>query len=150
TADLAAIMGAIAYDIGETPLVNHAIEHLHRASAVLLAAGDAVRAASLANDEAALHMRFGATARASELLARSRDLLLAARQADPAARRELAMTEHLRARLPLHDERPGVNRALLLDSLQHAEASHRTFAELGQRRSAARVFETMGRLELLA
>jgi tetratricopeptide (TPR) repeat protein len=149
-ADLASVLAAIAYDIGEAPLVGHAIDALHRASGVMVTTGDAVRAARLSNDEAALHMRFGATARAGVLLARSCELLRATRAQDPAALRELAVTEHLRARLPLHDEDTVASREVLSEALEHASAAEQLYAELGQRRGAARVLETVGRLELLA
>jgi hypothetical protein len=68
---------------------------------------------------------------------------------DPVAIIELAETDHLLARIPLHvPPRPGREVDALNMGLDHAIAAERTYKRLGAPRELGRVWETMGRLEL--
>src|SRR5262249_33883730 len=56
---------------------------------------------------------------------------------------------HLFARIPLHVEaRPGREGDALSMGLDHAIAAERAYRRMGDEREVARVWETMGRLEL--
>jgi tetratricopeptide (TPR) repeat protein len=94
----------------------------------------------------------GDPVRATHLLERSRELFegrLRTHAEDPVALEELAETHHLLARLPMHAPiRPGREADAFAMSLEHAQAAERTYQLLGERQELARVWETMGRLEL--
>ena len=112
-------------------------------------AGDATGAACLLNDQAAVLVRLGQPGRALQLLRESRKAFDAVPGDDPVALRELAETELLFARLPLHAQlRPGREQEGYAMGLEHALASERAYHELGEARELGRVWETMGRLEL--
>jgi tetratricopeptide (TPR) repeat protein len=62
---------------------------------------------------------------------------------------EMAETDHLFARVPLHVQaRPGREGDALTMGLDHALAAERAYKKLDLRRELGRVRETMGRLEL--
>ena len=91
----------------------------------------------------------GHPGRALQLLRESRKLFDAPAQDDPVGLRELAETELLFARLPLHAVmRPGREQEGFTMGLDHALAAERAYHELGEARELGRVWETMGRLEL--
>src|SRR5262249_10617785 len=77
----------------------------------------------------------------------SRDVFVRFAAESPDARRELAYTDHLVARLPLHahDEAAADDQALTF-AVECAEAARRTYTALGDERERARVEETLGRL----
>ena len=68
---------------------------------------------------------------------------------DAMALEELAGTEHLLARLPLHVQvPPGREEESYVRGLEHARAAEHIYQRLGQQRQLTRVWETMGRLAL--
>lgn len=139
----------IAYEIGDAEHFQLALDRLHEAQKILLDVAQPLDAARLLNDEAAVLVRLGQLSKAAELLARSRDVFLRHAETSPEARGELAQTNHLVARLPLHGEhRPGDEDALAF-ALERARAAEQTYAELGDERERARVHETLGRLARL-
>src|SRR5690606_34254253 len=112
-------------------------------------ASDPIGAACLFNDLAAVRVRMGDGAEALKLLRASRAIFDARAHTDPAALRELAESEHLFAKLPLHSRmRLGREEEGYAIGLDHALAAERVFRELGDTRELARVWETMGRIEL--
>lgn len=157
----AKIAGAIAGacgEVGDIPSLDEALAELTEATRALREAGAVVEAARLLNDQAAIHLRLGDPVKAAWLLQQSRDVF-AERAAsltptDPSRRTvllELAETDHLFARLPLHARaRPGRESDALTLGREHAEAALALFEELGEPREAARVRETLGRIELRA
>ena len=87
--------------------------------------------------------------RATHLLTESRRIFEARAATDPVAMVEMAETDHLFARIPLHvAARPGREADALTMGLDHALAAERSYQKLGAKRELARVWETMGRLEL--
>jgi hypothetical protein len=74
---------------------------------------------------------------------------LQTRPDDDVVVRELAATDHLLARLPLHTQlRPGREANAYAISLEHALRAESAYERLAQPRDLARVWETIGRLEL--
>lgn len=146
---IAATLGAIAYDLGERSALEHAERELVETIAALLQDGASLDAAGLLNDQAAVRLRGGDRAGAAALLARSRALFEARVQEvpnDAGARAELADTDHLLARLPLHsssDALPGD----WSSALGHAETAEQTYHSLQMARETAHVWDTMARLE---
>jgi tetratricopeptide (TPR) repeat protein len=118
----------------------------------LLNVGEAVLAARLLNDQAALYVSLGDPVRATHLLERPRELFegrLRSHADDVMAVEELAETHHLLARLPLHAPiRPGRETDAYVMSLEHAQAAESAYQRLGQHQELARVWETRGRIEL--
>lgn len=161
-ADLRAkVAGAIAGacgEVGDIPSLDAALEELTEATRSLREAGAVVEAARLLNDQAAIHLRLGDPVKAAWLLQQSREVFAeraaSLSSADPSRRSvlmELAETDHLFARLPLHARaRPGREADALTLGREHAEAALSLFEELGESRDAARVRETLGRIELRA
>lgn len=148
-ADIAALVAEACYDRGDDPSLDRALEELTRASRLLLDAGDPIGAARLLNDQAAVYVRMGDPVRAAHLLGESRHVFEERAHRDPTAKIELAETDHLLARIPLHvAARPGREDDALAAGLDHAIAAERAYDELGMRRERARVWETMGRIEL--
>lgn len=145
-AELASVIAAVCYDIGDGAHLERALGELHAASQELQAAGDNLGAARLLNDVAALQVRMGDTKRATHLLQQSRQVFASRAEGDRAALGELAETDHLLARLPLHEPGDGG----LQSALEHAQAAEHACRALGLVREQARVWETMGRLELRA
>ncbi|WP_437535395.1 hypothetical protein WME79_14285 [Sorangium sp. So ce726] len=148
-AEVAALIAGVCYDMGDARSLERALEELATASRLLLDAGDALGAARLLNDQAAVHVRMGDPVRATHLLIESRRTFEERARVDPSARVELAETDHLFARIPLHvPARPGRESDALSMGLDHALAAERAYKQLGDTRELARVWETIGRLEL--
>jgi tetratricopeptide (TPR) repeat protein len=149
---LAAVIAGVCYDLGDMAALQGALETLTESSRRLLNSGESLVATRLLNDQAAVYMRLGDPVRASHLLSKSREVferLLRQNPHDPTALNELAETNHLLARLPLHVQvRPGREAEAYTSSLEHARAAEHTYQQLGQQQQLARVWETMGRLEL--
>lgn len=144
------LAGAL-HDLGDLPSLEEALTVLSDASRALSAAGDAVGAARLLNDLAAVHVRLGDPVKAAWLLERSRAALEALQSDDPVARAELAETDHLFARLPLRVvPKPGMERSALELARDHATHAEAIFRALGRTREAARVGETIARIDLRA
>lgn len=150
--EIAAVKAGICYDTGDLRSLETALEELSRTARVLLSEGQASEAARLFNDQAALYLRVGDPVRAVHLLERARDLyegLSRGDGEDPGVAAELAATDHLLARVPLHARaRPGREEDAMAMGLDHALAAARTYQRLERPRELARVWETMGRLEL--
>jgi tetratricopeptide (TPR) repeat protein len=125
---------------------------LTESSRRLLQGNEPLLAARLLNDQAAIYVRLGDPARATHFLAQSRELFAATLRQHPddrVALEELAATDHLLARLPLHlPRRPGRENEAAAAALEHARAAERTYHQLGQHHDLARVWETIGRLAL--
>lgn len=148
-AELATLTADVCYDLGDLRSLERALEELSSASRRLLEARDATGAARLLNDQAALYVRLGDPVRAAHLLGESRKVFEERAATDPVALLEMAETDHLFARIPLHvAARPGREDDALTMGLDHAIASERTYKRLGASRELSRVWETMGRLEL--
>ncbi|WP_437639065.1 hypothetical protein [Sorangium sp. So ce854] len=148
-AEVAALIASVCYDIGDMRSLERALEELTAASRLLLDAGDALGSARLLNDQAAVYVRMGDPVRATHLLTESRRVFEERARVDPVARVELAETDHLFARIPLHvAARPGRESDALSMGIDHALAAERTYKQLGDTRELARVWETIGRLEL--
>ncbi len=148
-AELAQAIAGVCFDLGDPRSLERASAELLSARELLTGAGDAAGAACLLNDQAAVLIRMGHPGRALLLLRESRAAFDARVHDDPVALRELAETELLFARLPLHAQmRPGREEEGYAMGLEHALASERAYHELGEARELGRVWETMGRLEL--
>ncbi len=148
-AGAAALIASVCYDVGDAPALARALDELATASRILLDAGEATGAARLLNDQAAVYVRMGDPVRATHLLSESRRIFEARAATDPVAMVEMAETDHLFARIPLHvPARPGREADALTMGLDHALAAERAYKKLDARRELARVWETMGRLEL--
>jgi hypothetical protein len=94
-------------------------------------------------------VRLGELRQAADLLARSRDVFLRHADQSDDARRELAQTDHLVARLPLHSKPGTHDEESLAFATNCAAMAERAYAELKDTREHARVFETLGRLARL-
>jgi tetratricopeptide (TPR) repeat protein len=148
-AEVAALIAGVCHDIGDLHSLERALDELSTASRRLLSAGDALGAARLLNDQAAVYMRLGDPVRATHLLGESRKVFEERAAADPVAMVEMAETDHLVATIPLHVQaRPGRESDALSMGLDHALAAERVYRKLGAPRELARVWETMGRIEL--
>lgn len=148
-ADLCQAIAGVCFDLGDLRSLERALEELSAASRALHAAGDSTGAARLLNDQAAVYVRMGDPVRALHLLRESRQVFEARSADDPVVLRELAETDQLFARIPLHAQlRPGRERDGYSMGLDHAIAAERAYRRLGDTREVARVWETMGRLEL--
>jgi tetratricopeptide (TPR) repeat protein len=148
-AELAQALAGVCFDLGDPASLERALAELARARHLLDSAGDPTGAACLLNDQAAVLVRMGEPVRALQLLRESRRRFAARVGEDPVALRELAETEHLFAQLPLHAQmRPGREDEGYAMGIDHALAAERAYHELGEARELARVWETMGRLEL--
>lgn len=140
----------IHYEVGDAASMEAALSELTRAIELLAASGDPIGAARLLNDQASVFLRLGDPVRAYRLLEQSKETFLSRAQHDPIAVVELAETEHLIARLPLHvAARAGKESDSVRMGLEHAEAANRRYLHMGMDREAARVWETIGRLHLL-
>ncbi len=149
---LAMVSAGICYDIGTMEALQQALMLLTERSRRLFNAGESVLAARLLNDQAAIYVRLGDPVRATHLLSESRQLFenrLRHNQRDVVAAEELAETHHLLARLPLHAPlRPGREAEAAARGVEHANAAAGIYQRLGQPHQLARVWETIGRLEL--
>jgi tetratricopeptide (TPR) repeat protein len=147
--DAFTLYARVLYDIGDPASLQEAARVLAAADRALTAAGDERGAARLLNDQAAVWVRLGDPRRAQALLASSRRAFEALGARDPVAARELAETDLLLARLPLHFKAaPGRDETQLAAAVQHATAAVRVFWQLHLPREAGRAWETLGRLEL--
>jgi tetratricopeptide (TPR) repeat protein len=143
------LIAGVCYDLGDLRSLERALDELSSATRLLLGAGDATGAARLLNDQAAVYVRLGDPVRAAHLLGESRKIFEERAAKDPVAMIEMAETDHLFARIPLHvPARPGREEDALSMGLDHAIAAERTYQRVGDGRELARVWETMGRLEL--
>lgn len=137
-----------AYELGGPAALDHGIEQLVPAVRELTAAGHELTAARLMNDLAALLVRRGDPLRAHALLEDSRRVF-AGRADSPVAVVELAETDHLIARLPLHvGARPGEQAVAAERALEHVDRAAEAYAALGLRRQYAHCLETRARLLL--
>jgi tetratricopeptide (TPR) repeat protein len=152
--EVAGVRAGIAYDLGDQAVLQGALEGLVEASRTLMTTGDALTAARLLNDQAALNLRFGDPVQAVHLLDRSRQLFadLAARESDAIPPlEELAETEHLLARMPLHAGICSGREAEAVQmALRSAARAEQIYLQLGRPREQARVWETTARLHRLA
>ena len=148
-AEAAQLVAGICYDVGDLPALTRALDELTAASRLLLGAGDPTGAARLLNDQAAVYVRLGDPVRAMHLLTESRKIFEERAPGDATAALEMAETDHLFARIPLHvPSRPGRESDALTMGLDHALAAERAYQRVDARRELGRVWETMGRLEL--
>ena len=148
-AEVSLLIAEVCHDRGDLRALERALAELTEASRRLMAAGEALAAAALLNNQAAIYLRLGDPVRATHLLLQSRGVFEGRARDDAEARRELAETHHLLARVPLRARlRPGREGDAMTMGLDHALIAERTFRELGMRHELARVWETMGRLEL--
>lgn len=146
-ATLRTLIAQVCYDRGDPASLERALSELSEAARELQAMGDARAAARLLNDQAAVWVRVGDVVRAAHLLRESRRLFSQLPDPGEEDRAELAETDHLLARLPLHvKSRPGMEVDALRQALSHATQAEALYAELGWGRDRARTWETMGRL----
>ncbi|MFT5680875.1 MAG: tetratricopeptide (TPR) repeat protein [Myxococcota bacterium] len=146
-ADLLALLAAAWYDRGDSASLKLALSGLTGAMKIRSESGDVIGAARLLNEQAAVWIRIGDSARASKLLRESRRLF--SRLSHPDAAIERAETDHILARLPLHARsRAGSADAAITRALEHAAEARQGYARLGNIREIARIDETVGRLEL--
>jgi tetratricopeptide (TPR) repeat protein len=149
---LAAATAGVCYDVGDQDALQRALAELQESSHRLVQAGAMLPAARLLNDQAAVFMRLGDPVRATYLLAQAHERFeshLRQHPDDAMALEELAGTEHLLARLPLHVQvPPGREEESYVRGLKHARAAEAIYQRLGQHRPLTRVWETMGRLAL--
>jgi tetratricopeptide (TPR) repeat protein len=149
--EIAQLVAGVCYDLGDISSLQRALDALTDAARGLMAAGEAVLAARLLNDQAAVYLRAGDPVRANHLLQQSRrvfDELHRERPDDPTVIVERAETEHLLARLPLHARlRAGREDDAYSLALGHARSAAEGYRRLGGRVELGRVSETMGRLE---
>jgi tetratricopeptide (TPR) repeat protein len=150
--ELAAVTAGVCYDLGDLDSLEGALEGLADVSRRLLAMGQPLLAARLLNEQAAIWLRLGDPVRATHLLSKSRELFQGRLRDDPDDRTaldELGQSDHLMARLLLHAQiRPGREQDAYAIAREHALAAERTYQRLERPRQLARVWETMGRLEL--
>jgi len=138
----------ILYEIGSKECLELALKVIVELTQRYLDAGQALSAAGLLNEQAAIELRLGDSVRAHHLLTRAREVFQEQAARDPHARLEMAQTDHLLARLVLHvDARPGLETEACEKALGHAHTAEALYSELGRKRELARVHETIGRLE---
>lgn len=151
-AELLTLAAGILYDVGDVPSLQRALESLNLASKLLNRYGMSIEAASLLNDQAAVLVRFGDSLRAVHLLEQSKQIFEAVfgqGDAEEVAAAELAETYHLLARMPVAARLKEQQREQAIEvALEHAVKSAHLYSALGDERSLARVWETMGRLEM--
>jgi tetratricopeptide (TPR) repeat protein len=146
-ADVLATLAAIGHDLGDAASLDESLDALTEAIRSLQASGDAVGAAQLLNDQAAVWIRLGDPVRGAHLLRTSREIFEDRAQTEPAALRELAETEHLLARLPLHvAARDGAEAEALRAALEHAAHAEEAYRRLQLPLEVGRTLETRGRL----
>ncbi len=150
-ASIRRLLATICYEAGDPASLERALSLLSTAIRELANAGDPIGAARLLNDQAAVWVRLGDPVRAAHLLRESRGVFSGRAARDPSARVELAETEHLLARLPLHVRaRPGQEADSLLQAMEHALSAEASYRAVGEVRESARVWETLARLCYLA
>lgn len=148
----ATVSAGICYDLGDQGTLRRALAVLAESSQRMLQADEPLLAVRLCNDQAAIYIRLGDPMQATRLLTQARELcarMLHHNPQAPVVLEELAATDHLLARLPLHlPRRPGRETEATAAGLEHAQAAERTYRHLNQHYELARVWETMGRLAL--
>lgn len=148
-ARLDTLRARILYDQGSPAALEAALEILTDCARWLDDHGAPREAARLFNDQAAIWVRIGDVVRAHHLLEASRAVFARHAEHDPTARLELAETDHLIARLPLHvDAKPGRASDAIDMGVRHGESAAKGYASLDMPWEEARVWETLGRLEL--
>jgi tetratricopeptide (TPR) repeat protein len=149
---LAVATAGICYDVGDQAALQRALAELRESSHRLVQAGALLPAACLLNDQAAIYMRLGDPVRATYLLSQAHERFeghLRQHPDDAMVLEELAGTEHLLARLPLHVQvPPGREEESYVRGLEHARAAETIYQRLGRHHQLTRVWETMGRLAL--
>jgi tetratricopeptide (TPR) repeat protein len=139
--------------------LDAALAELAETTRSLMAEGATLEAARLLNDQAALLLRAGDPVRGAWLIQQAREVFeerveamdAAALARDPSALAELAETDHLYARLPLHaPARAGRAGDAMALGREHALAALELYKRIGDTREAAGVLVTLGRLELRA
>lgn len=149
--DVRQALATVLFDLGDLGSLERALEELTQASRDYMASGDSLGAARLLNDQAAVYVRLGDPVRANHLLEESRAVFEGAAEDDADAARELAETDLLIARLPLHvGAKPGRGREALDLGLDHARRAADGFELLRCPRGLGRALETTGRLASLA
>jgi tetratricopeptide (TPR) repeat protein len=145
------LIANIHYDIGDSASLERALDFSTRAIRLLQSAGDALGAAGMLNDQAAIFVRIGDPVRANHLLTEARRIFEGRAENDPQSLAELAQTDLLLARLPLHvGAKPGRRADALELGIAHAMAAERAYERLDMLRERARAWETIGRLSQLA
>jgi tetratricopeptide (TPR) repeat protein len=149
---LAVATAGVCYDVGDQEALQRALAELRESSHRLVQAGALLPAACLLNDQAAIYMRLGDPVRATYLLSQAHERFeghLRQHPDDAMALEELAGTEHLLARLPLHVQvPPGREEESYVRGLEHARIAETIYQRLGQHHHLTRVWDTMGRLAL--
>ena len=149
-AELRVLTASVCYDRGDPDSLERALTELTEAIRDFSGMGDPRTAARLLNDQATVWVRIGDVVRAAHLLRQSRELLTGLGDAEAADRADLAETNHLLARLPLHvSSRPGREQDALHQALTHAREAEASYGQLGLRREQARTWSTLGRLHLM-
>lgn len=144
-----AVAAAISYEKGDLATLEWGIDQLTAAVSELHTAERPLDAARLLNDQAALILRAGDPVRAASLLRKSREIFARMEDRDPVARREIAECDHLLARLPFHvGARPGHERDAWERAMHHGEQARKGFESLHLSAEVARVTETLGRILL--
>jgi len=145
-AEIRQAVGGVCYDLADPKSLERALTEFSTAIRELSAEHHPLEAAALLNDQAAVYVRLGDPVRAAALLRQSREIFDSLERNDE-VRVELAETDHLLARLPLHVRaRPGHEQDALERALNHAENALQLYKTVGQRRCQAHVRETSGRL----
>ena len=145
-AEIRQAVGGVCYDLADPESLERALAEFSTAIRELSSSEQPLEAACLLNDQAAVYVRLGDPVRAAALLRQSREIFDSLDPTD-AVRIELAETDHLLARLPLHVRaREGHEVEALRRALAHAENARQLYTMVGQRRSLAHVQETAGRL----
>jgi hypothetical protein len=156
---MAATLAGVAGDLGDVTALDAALAELAETTRSLMAEGATLEAARLLNDQAALLLRAGDPVRGAWLIQQAREVFeervegmdAAALARDPSALAELAETDHLYARLPLHaPARAGRAGDAMALGREHALAALELYKRIGDAREAAGVLVTLGRLELRA
>ncbi|MFO0605870.1 MAG: tetratricopeptide repeat protein [Polyangiales bacterium] len=156
---VAAALAGVAGDAGDVTALDEALEALSATTRALMAEGATLEAARLLNDTAALHLGAGDPVRAAWLIEQARDVFerrvesmdADALARDPSALAELAETDHLYARLPLHaPARAGRGADALALGREHGRAALELYRRIGDAREVAGVLVTLGQLELRA
>jgi len=144
-----ALVGSLCYDLGDPESLRTGLDAFSAAIRLLEKTGKPVEAARLLNDQAAVWIRLGDPVRATQLMRTSREIFEERAETDPEARIELAETDHLLARLPFHlGARPGLETMAIETAIDHGERAAAAYEALDRIPELARVWETLGRLEL--
>lgn len=156
---IAAAIAGVAGDLGDVTALDEALQELSETTRSLMAEGATLEAARLLNDQAALLLRAGDPVRGAWLIQQAREVFearvesmdAAALAADPSALAELAETDHLYARLPLHaPARAGRGDDAMALGREHGLAALELYQRIGDSREAAGVLVTLGHVELRA